>query len=210
MMFHSAFFSSRDTADDFELANARQEQQNDLVIFSLTLFLFILCRSMSHDSVTRHSPPDFGDDDEENKDDQQMFVSATLAPTDDVPLDEEEEEDNPFGAPASFQKKTPVATANELAQNDLASTVAYESHPTVPIKQELPSLVSEKSNSPTEMSIERSTIPLDSPSSTSTRSLTNETTTTATKSVPKRSTEHNIEITVSDPTKVGEVCRYCD
>lgn len=166
---------------------------------------------MSHDSVTRHSPPEFGDDDDENKDDQQMFVSATLPPTDDVPLDEEEEEDNPFGAPSSFQKKTPVVTANELAQNDLASTVAHESQPTVSIKQELPSLVSEKSNSPTETSMERSTIPLDSPSSASTRSLTNETTTTtATKPVPKRATEHNIEITVSDPTKVGEVCRYCE
>jgi hypothetical protein len=167
---------------------------------------------MSNDLKHRDSPPDFGDDD--NKDDDQMFKSASLPVTDDVPLsgddndededDDDDDDDNPFGE-VREKKKT------SLTIPPVTPIAVPEPQPPTPVKQES-HLFSTDSNI---NSAERNTsitqpvhsTPLYENQFSASKSLSNENTnlTTNVKPIQKRSDIHNIEITISDPTKVGEV-----
>jgi hypothetical protein len=152
---------------------------------------------MSHDLEHRDSPPDFGGGD----DDDQMFKSASLPVTDDVRLSEDDDDDeNPFGEiietkkiPLTIPPVTPIAVP--------------EPQPPTPVKQEtqfFPSDSTEKNTSITQPI--HSTPSFESQLSPS-KPIANEyiNITTNAKPIPKRSAEHNIEIIVSDPTKIGEV-----
>ncbi|CAF0894191.1 unnamed protein product [Rotaria sordida] len=174
---------------------------------------------MSNDREHRQSPPDFADED--TKDDDQMFKSAALPVTDDIPLSgEDDDDDNPFGEP-SVQKIIPTYI-NELSTNNetpsdvppVTPNVVLEPQLSTPVKQdnELSSRGSSVSSTETSTSATQpvqSTASLESQSSTSaqvSKPIASGTTgiTTNMKPTQKRSDEHNIEITVSDPTKVGE------
>ena len=167
---------------------------------------------MSNDSELRSSPPDFGDDD--TKDDDQMFKSAALPVTDDISLSGDDDDENPFGESA-VRKKTPTNTTNtvESSTNDAAPLTIppvtpiaiLEPQPPTPVKQES-ELFPPDSSVDTNTSVTYPTAPFESQLSAS-KPLASETTgiTTTNISPPKQSTEYNIEIAVSDPTKVGEV-----
>jgi hypothetical protein len=174
---------------------------------------------MSNDSEHRNSPPDFGDED--SKDDDQMFKSATLPVTDDIPLSGEDDDDeNPFGEPA-VQKKTPTNTIEPSTNNSTPLTVppvtpiaVPEPQPPTPVKQDTKLFPSDSGINATQINTSatepaRSTTSFESQLSAS-KPISSETAgiTTNGKSAQKRSDDHNIEITVSDPTKVGEVCIY--
>jgi hypothetical protein len=161
---------------------------------------------MSDDLKHRDSPPDFGDDD--NKDDDQMFKSATLPVTDDIPLsdDDDDDDENPFGE-SSEKTKTPLTIPSVTPINVL------EPQPSTPVKQETQLFsndsginITERNTSitPPAHSFEIQPPPSKPIMSENTRI------TTHVKPTEKRSNEHNIEITVSDPTKVGEVCVYLE
>ena len=156
---------------------------------------------MSNDLEYRPSPPDFGDDD--NKDDDQMFKSATLPVTDDVPLNgDEEDDDNPFGE---------VREKSKITSNLPSGAVPEQQSP---VKQESQVLSADTGLH----SLERNT----SIGSTTAQSLENQypastiilsnelpsQVTTDLKPSKPRSEGHNIEIMVSDPTKVGEVRHF--
>ncbi|CAF1659299.1 unnamed protein product, partial [Adineta ricciae] len=149
---------------------------------------------MSKDLEHRNSPPDFGDDDDDdNKDDDQMFKSARLPATDDVPLSEDEDEENPFGE--TVEKKKPSAT-NVLSSSNEAS---LQISPVTPIAvlEPQPSTLTEQ---------EHQTFPSD-PAISAANSLESPISTVSavtTKSQVKHVEDPNIEIIVSDPTKVGE------
>ncbi|CAF3439485.1 unnamed protein product [Rotaria sp. Silwood1] len=174
---------------------------------------------MSNDHKHHQTPPDFADDD--TKDDDQMFKSATLPVTDDIPLSgEDDDDDSPFGEP-SVQKKTPTYV-NELSTNNetpfqvppVTPTAVIEPQISTAVKQDNQLFSRDSSISSTETNTSttqpvHSTASLESQSSTSaqvSKPMASGTTgiTTNTKPTQKRSDEHNIEITVSDPTKVGE------
>jgi hypothetical protein len=157
---------------------------------------------MSHDLDHRDSPPDFGGDD-----DDQMFKSASLPVTDDVPLSGDEDDDeNPFGEiietkkiPLTIPPVTPIAVP--------------EPQPPTPVKQETQFFPSDSNINLTEKNTSitqpiHSTPSLESQLSPSSKPIASENIniTTNAKPIQKRSAEHNIEIIVSDPTKVGEVC----
>ena len=147
---------------------------------------------MSDDLEYRPSPPpDFDADDDENKDDDQMFKSANLPVTDDVPLSEDD--DNPFG------------DADEKPKPPTASLVLTES---TPITQES-QVVNNNNNSDNStnhvVDNQQSITNGKSDETTATTATTTAAAAAAVKAKP--SNEPNIEITVSDPTKVGEVCR---
>ena len=152
---------------------------------------------MSNDLEHRNSPPDFGDDDDDdNKDDDQMFKSARLPATDDVPLSEDEDEENPFGE--SVEKKKPLATDVLSSSNEASLQIS----PVTPIAalDPQPSTLTEQKNQtfPSDPAIS-TTNSLESPISTASAITT--------KSQVKHVEDPNIEIIVSDPTKVGEVCK---
>ncbi|CAF1019708.1 unnamed protein product [Adineta steineri] len=157
---------------------------------------------MSNDLEHRSSPPDFGDD--EMKDDDQMFKSATLPVTDDIPLSEDDEEDeNPFGEPSVSKKAS--TNINELStKNDTPLTIPSVTPIAVlespPMKQDNQFFPSDTGIN----SIESSTQPVyENQSSAISKPITNENIST-TKPIQKPKEDHNIEITVNDPTKVGE------
>ncbi|CAF4761518.1 unnamed protein product [Rotaria sp. Silwood1] len=174
---------------------------------------------MSNDHKHHQTPPDFADDD--TKDDDQMFKSATLPVTDDIPLSgEDDDDDSPFGEP-SVQKKTPTYVNESSTNNEtpfqvppVTPTAVIEPQISTAVKQDNQLFSRDSSISSTETNTSttqpvHSTASLESQSSTSaqvSKSMASGTTgiTTNTKPTQKRSDEHNIEITVSDPTKVGE------
>jgi len=155
---------------------------------------------MSNDLEHRHSPPDFGDDD---KDDDQMFKSARLPATDDVRLSEDDDDDND-----DDDEENPFHDVTEKVKTSLNDTPVPEPEIQSPVKQESQLFSSNTSVDSTEIktSIPQPVHSFENQSSTS-KSLTSEISqvTTDLKGGKKRSKEHNIEITVSDPTKVGEV-----
>ncbi|CAF3083636.1 unnamed protein product [Rotaria sp. Silwood2] len=176
---------------------------------------------MSNEHEHRHSPPEFADDD--TKDDDQMFKSARLPVTDDIPLsgedDDDDDNDNPFGEP-SVEKKPPInvnesSTNNETPFNVPSVTPIAISEPQLPtpVKQDnqLFSRDSSVSSAETNTSMTQPVHPtasIESQSSTSaqvSKPIASGTIGITTNMNPtQRSDEHNIEITVSDPTKVGE------
>jgi hypothetical protein len=179
---------------------------------------------MSSDSDQRVTPPDFGDDD--TKDDDQMFKSARLPATDDVPLsgEDDDDDDNPFGEPA-VQNKTPKAVVESPINYEAPLTIPPvtpiaipEPQPPSPAKQETKLFPTDTGINSTETNTSitqpiHSAVPFESQISSLTtvpKSIVNEPTgaTTNVKSERKRSIEQNTEITVSDPAKVGDVCRF--
>ncbi len=174
---------------------------------------------MSNDLEHRSSPPDFGDDD--TKDDDQMFKSATLPVTDDVRLsgdDDDDDDENPFGEP-TVRKKTPSNTRNTIETSSNNSTplsvppvATPEPQPSAPVQHDTQQFSSDSAVNTAEINTSvtqpvRSTASFESQHSTS-KPIVSEATgiTTNSKPAQKRSNDHNIEITVSDPTKVGDVC----
>ncbi len=152
---------------------------------------------MSNDLEHRHSPPDFGDDD---KDDDQMFKSARLPATDNVRLSEDDDDDD---------DENPFHDVTEKIKTSLTDTsVVPEPEIQSPVKQESQLFSSDTGGNSTEIksSITQPVHSFESQSSTP-KSLISEIShvTTDLKGAKKRSKEHNIEITVSDPTKIGEV-----
>ena len=145
---------------------------------------------MSNDLEYRQSPPDFGDDD--NRDDDQMFKSATLPVTDDIPLSEDDD-DNPFGE---------VTEKPKISSNLPAATPPEQQSPVIRESQLLSADTGLHS-----MERDASIGSMESQPTASTV-LTNDTShlTTDLKPTKARLEGHNIEIIVSDPTKVGEVC----
>jgi len=165
-------------------------------------------------------PPSFGDDDENTTDDS-MFVSAVSPGTVDISLsgaDDDDEEESPFGAPSVRQKTTTNTTntvestvddddddpfgtkqtSNNTQSSSVPAQVVPEPQSPTPKKQES-HLYSPDSPQPT-------TTTLDSQISSSTpTSKSNAGEATTSKPVQKRSSEDTIEITVSDPAKVGDV-----
>jgi len=159
-------------------------------------------------SEHRNSPPDFGEDDD------QMFKSATLPVTDDVPLseDDDDDDDNPFGEP-SGKNKTPLTIPPITVPEPQSPTpVKQETQSPTPVKQETQFFSSDSGMNSTEKNtsiiqpVHATTLFESQFSSSKPIASENTNITTDVKSVRKRSNEHNIEITVSDPTKVGEVC----
>ena len=153
---------------------------------------------MSNDLEPRVMPPDFGDDDDDDaaKDDDQMFKSATLPVTDDIRLSDDEE-DNPFGEP--------------IASKTLATSIFEPAtHHSSPLAMHLDSGLTSTDTKHAEAQSLHSTASFSSqlsPPAVVPQPIVSDTTETVTtsKPTPCRSEEHNIEITVSDPTKVGEV-----
>ena len=172
---------------------------------------------MSNDLEHRSSPPDFADDD--TKDDDQMFKSATLPASDDIPLSGDDDDDeNPFGEP-TVRKKTPSTTKNTIetsANNSTPFSVSpvaiSQPQPSAPVEYDTQLFSSDSAVNTAETNTSvtqpvRSTTSFESQQSTS-KPIVSEATgiTTNSKPAQKRSDDHNIEITVSDPTKVGDVC----
>ena len=163
---------------------------------------------MSNDLEPRVMPPDFGDDDDDDddatKDDDQMFKSATLPVTDEIRLSDDEE-DNPFGEPIA--SKTLATSIFEPATHHSSPLAATDSQP---LATHLDSGVTSTDTKHAEAQSLHSTASFSSQLSPPAvvpqpiASDTNETVATS-KPSPRRSDDHNIEITVSDPTKVGEV-----
>ncbi|CAF1034661.1 unnamed protein product [Rotaria magnacalcarata] len=175
---------------------------------------------MSDDHKHRDSPPDFDDDD--TKDDDQMFKSATLPVTDDIPLSEEdeEEEENPFGESSVKQK-----SSTNLNQSPTNNETPLNMPPVTPIVVSDPQLATSANNDAPLFSQDSNVNTTEKNTSTtqpvrSIASLENQPSGSAQlsrsincgssaltlnmKPAQKKSDEHNIEITVSDPTKVGE------
>ena len=179
---------------------------------------------MSNDPENRDLPPDFDDDDDDDtKDEDQMFKSARLPVTDNVPLSEDDDDDddddeNPFSEPAVEKKNS--AKFTEASTNDAAaftiSPVVQELESTTVTKQETKSFPSNPSSNLAEANIPvaepvASTVSFESelsPTGLVSKHAANEIAdvTANTKLASKQSDQHDIEITVSDPTKVGEVC----
>ena len=150
---------------------------------------------MSNDLEHRPSPPDFDAEDEENKDDDQMFKSARLPITDDVRLSDDEDEDNPFGELSEKPKTSlTIQSVTPVAVPEASSPVKQESQ-LFPVDSGVHS--TEKISLTTQLENSSLTNEITHPTIAATTDL---------KATKKRSNEHNIEITVSDPTKVGEVC----
>jgi hypothetical protein len=149
---------------------------------------------MSNDLEHRQSPPDFGDDD---KDDDQMFKSARLPATDDVRLSEDDDDD-----------ENPFQDVTEKIKTPSIDTPVPEPEVQTPVEEESQLFSPDIGANSTEVksSITQPVHSLESQPSTS-KSLTSDIShvTTDLKGGIKRSKEYNIEITVSDPTKVGEV-----
>ena len=158
------------------------------------------------DDESQHVPPELTDD-ETNKTDESMFSSAISPPTVDVSLDavddNDDDEENPFGettstpiiSSAQIREKTPTNTTNVIEampssfDDDNDPFGVETSQITTPIKIERPA-----PSPPTPIQTEFSS-PL-----TTTESIEIK------PSAPiQRSNERKIEITISDPTKVGEV-----
>lgn len=152
---------------------------------------------MSNDLDYRQSPPDFGEDD--NRDDDQMFKSATLPVTDDVPLSEDDD-DNPFGDViekpkiSSYSPAVTATAAAAMAPTEQQSPVKQESQ-VLSADTGLHSLERDTSSGSMETQPTASKVLLTDISQV----------TTDLKPAKPRSEGHNIEIIVSDPTKVGEV-----
>jgi len=167
-------------------------------------------------------PPSFGDDDENTADDS-MFVSAVSPGTVDISLsgaDDDDEEESPFGAPP-VRQKTPTNTTNTVQstvdddddEDPFGTKTTSNNTPSSPV----PAQVVPEPQSPTPKKQESHLYSPDSPGPTTTlasqissstpisKSNSGEAAATASKPVQKRSSEDTIEITVSDPTKVGDV-----
>lgn len=150
---------------------------------------------MSNKLEQRHIPPDFGDDDDDDdaKEDQSMFVSASLPPTDDIPLDEDDE--NPFGTSSNQPAKSQSISTTD-------STATFESPSVSSIKQENPIMVEQNSSSSAMSTETKPPTNLEQAISSATADYS---TVSTAKAKTKRRTEYKIEILVSDPSKVGEV-----
>jgi len=161
---------------------------------------------MSNDLEHRHSPPDFGYDD--TKDDDQMFKSASLPVTDDIQLSEEDEDENPFGD-TSVRKK-PLTNTIESSITNGTPIAVPEPQPSTPIKQDNQFFPTDSGVNSTEINTPvpvRSTASFENQlSASAVVSKPKASETTNSKPIQKQSDDYNIEITVSDPTKVGEVC----
>lgn len=189
MTLWRAFFGILKKKETYKQTQQHMIIQEQKEISSLSEFFLDKNTQMSNDLEYRPSPPDFGDD--ENKDDDQMFKSATLPVTDDVPLSEDDD-DNPFGE---------VREKSKVTSNLPAVAVPEQQSP---VKEE-----SQLFSADTGLhSLERNTSigSLDNPASTMilNNAMSTQVTTDLKASKP-RSEGYNIEIIVSDPTKVGEV-----
>jgi hypothetical protein len=153
---------------------------------------------MSNEIEQHELPPDF--DDDENKDEQQMFVSATLPPTDDIPLDEDDDDDdeNPFG-----QTLTPTTSRTTLpdhCQSQLRTSLKHDMSSSI---DENNTLTNETQTLPSQVDClsDRTMV---NTATTVGKLVVHETNGTSRKHSPM---ESNIDISVSDPTKIGEVGR---
>ena len=172
---------------------------------------------MSDDQEHGDAPPNFGDDDE-----NAMYTSALSPEPVDISLsgaDDDDEEESPFGSPP-VRQKTPTNTTNTVEANvnnddddedPFGMKKASNNAPSLSVPAQVPIAVPEP-QSPTPKKQESNLYPtdlntgsssLDSELSSSTPVSKSETVTT--KPVQKRSSDDTIEITVSDPTKVGDV-----
>lgn len=188
---------------------------------------------MSNDQDRDDGPPNFGSDDENTGNDSSMYVS-TISPDQAGALgggDDDDEEENPFGLPppAPSRHKSSTNTTNTVESptvypeassavkldddddddvfgvnkktNSAAplsiSTPVPDPQPSSPIKQESALYENLNTSSPQPTTF-------NSQVSSSTPVSNNETTTES-KPVRKRNDDDTIEITVSDPTKVGDV-----
>jgi hypothetical protein len=170
------------------------------------------------------APPNFGDDDE-NTTDNSMFVSAISPGTVDISLsgadDDDDDDESPFGA-APVRQKTPTNTTNTVEStvdddDDEDPFGTKKSSNNTPSSSSVPAQVVPEPQSPSGKKQESHLYSPDSPRPTTTfdsqissstpnsKSNSGEATTTTSKPVQKRSSEDTIEITVSDPAKVGEV-----
>lgn len=188
---------------------------------------------MSNDQDRGDGPPTFGSDDDNNDNETSMYASAISPGTVDVSLSgaDDEDDENPFGLPPpSSRPKTSTNTTNTVEsstlypadsaadkttnddddddvfgvnkQNTTSSTLSVppqvpiavpNPQPSSPIKQEAPVYENLNTSSP-------------QTTTTTYNSQTSSSSATANKpSTPKRSPDDTIEITVSDPTKVGDV-----
>jgi len=175
-------------------------------------------------------PSEFGVDDDESKENDTMFVSAISPGTVDISLSGDEEDDNPFGdEPPTTRKKTPTNTTNtvessasdenNLFQANSASVKVDDNDDdlfgtnksTAPATVSPPSSPKPQDNQSYSADLNASSgsssqpTTFDSQVSSSTPVSTNEAAASASKPVKKRSDDDEIEIAVSDPTKVGEV-----
>jgi hypothetical protein len=170
---------------------------------------------------TDQAPPDFGVDDDTTTNDDSMFVSAISPTTVDISLSgaDEDDDENPFEAPPTTTRiKTPTNTTNTVESSvDDENKIFQQGNLPVHVDEDDEDLFAAKNtdnNSPSVSVPAQVPIALSEPRTpvkqenqfypTDLKSGYGETT-TASKPVKTRSTENNIEITVSDPTKVGEV-----
>lgn len=190
---------------------------------------------MSNDSES-NAPPDFGDDiDIKSDNDDSMFVSVASPTTMDVSIIDEDE-DNPFGE-TTTREKTLTNTTNTVessgdnektavqptktddfveeeikdapeAEKAMGFSSAFDDSPFIPFVASQALSAPIKVEPP--LQSERSNTPFETQKSSSKPVVTNVFTEIKTESKPekKRSTVYNIEIVVSDPTKVGEVSLY--
>lgn len=171
---------------------------------------------MSNGREHHDSPPEFGDDD--TKDDDQMFKSASLPVTDDIPLSGDDDEENPFGDSSVVPKSsTSINQASAATNNETPFHVSsVTSIDTSEVKTENKTLTKDSNLNSTETNISAtqshfSTTGLETQTSGSTQVSKPATTGGSSslvahmKPAPTKSEEPKIEITVSDPTRVGEV-----
>ena len=141
------------------------------------------------------APPEFLDDESKNNDDESMFVSV-MSPIDvNVQLDDEDDDENPFGEAEVKEKEVAVVEPTPVLVVE-TTPVELEEKEEELFQAETPPVVKEVvvPSSPIR-SLE---------SQVSTKSVLSEAVMSS-QPTPKRSTVHDIEITVSDPTKVGDV-----
>ena len=182
---------------------------------------------MSNDREHRSSPPAFNDHDENDdvKVDDEMFKSAALPPiVDDVPLSGDEDDENPFGEPSVEMKEETKQTESFMNNNSIKNTTTNnnaiqtageqpvipmagsESHSTYSIQKDQQFYSNDLSKKSIEInsSVTQPKSTLEHQSSFP-KPMASET--TDLKSNQIQSKEYDIEITVSDPTRVGEVCQ---
>jgi sorting nexin-1/2 len=160
-------------------------------------------------------PADFGADDEP-KDDDAMFTSAIAPGTVDISLNDDEEDENPFGDEPPARQKTPTNTTNtvESSVNDesnlfQANTAPVKidendddlfgvNKPTTPAPVSTPSSPKPQLYPPLSADSDAKSTTPDSQVSTPKEA--------ATESKPplRRSDDDVVEIVVSDPAKAGE------